>query len=359
MYRLAERLDPEGYLRLATAVFAEMALAGYTAVGEFHYLHHGPGGIPYDEPNEMGFSVMQAAARAGLRLTLLDTCYLEGGFDTGLEGPQLRFGDADADGWLERVEALSGTETQRVGAAIHSVRAVPPPAMREVAAWAERGDTVVHAHVSEQTAEQTGSLGRFGASPLEVLATAGAVSPRFTAVHGTHLGSTDIELLGQAGGGCCFCPTTERDLGDGIGPAVELLRCGVTLSIGSDSQAVIDGFEEARAIELDCRLAAESRGLIDAAGLLSAATAGGARSLGWDAGVLHPGYLADFVTIDLDGPRLAGCDPASIATAVFAAGAPDVSDVVIGGRTIVSGGRHQFVDDPWRLMAREVTRLWA
>jgi cytosine/adenosine deaminase-related metal-dependent hydrolase len=182
-----------------------------------------------------------------------------------------------------------------------------------------------------------------GTTPLGLLAAAGAVHPRFTAVHGTHFADTDITGLAIDGGGCCLCPTTERDLGDGIGPAVALRDSGVPLSLGTDSHAQIDGFEEARAVELDARLASRERGLISPTALLEAATENGMAALGWESGVLAPGRLADFITIRLDSPRTGGTDPALVATAVFAATAADVDVVVVDGQEVVSGGEHLTV----------------
>jgi formiminoglutamate deiminase len=345
MYDVAARLDPDSYRRLATAAYAEMALAGFTAVGEFHYLHHAPGGAPYSDPNQMGVVVMMAARDAGVRLTLLDTCYLEGGFGAPLEGPQLRFGDGSSEGWIERVGQLAPDAGTMLGAAVHSVRAVPPEAVAAVAGYASSRGWPLHAHVSEQRRENADCQAHRGTTPLMVLAGAGALGTSFTAVHGTHLTGADVGVLASSGGSCCACPTTERDLGDGIGPFASLERTGVALSIGTDSHAVVDGFEEARAIELAARLADEQRGLIPASTLLDAATVNGMTALGWDAGALAPGRLADFVTIRLDSARTAGCDPGLAATAVFAASAPDVSDVVVGGQPVVRDGVHLTVPD--------------
>ena len=358
MYEVAARLDPDSYLALARAVFAEMALAGFTAVGEFHYLHHGPGGARYRDPNQMGLALMEAAASARIRLTLLDTCYLEGGFDAPLEGPQLRFGDGSAEGWIERVQQLRPHGRARLGAAIHSVRAVPPLAMADAAAWSRRHDWPLHAHVSEQRREQSDCRHYRGTTPLGVLAAAGAVGPGFTVIHGTHMSKKDIVGLAAEGGACCLCPTTERDLGDGIGPAPALQRAGIPLSIGTDSHAVIDGFEEARAVELDSRLAAEERGLLDAGLLLEAATANGMAALGWEAGALAPGQLADFVTVRLDTPRTAGADPSLAATAVFAATAADVDQVVVGGQVVVAGGTHLAIPDTAGALAAAIRALF-
>jgi formiminoglutamate deiminase len=313
-----------------------MALAGITCVGEFHYVHHAPGGVPYDDPNAMGHALIAAAAEAGIRITLLDACYLHGGLE--------RFRDRDAATWAERVGALSEGPTVRVGAAIHSVRAVDPEAAAVVAAWA-RGRPL-HAHVSEQPRENEECLAAHGRTPTAMLSEAGALSERFTAVHATHLTDEDVAMLGAAAATCCLCPTTERDLADGIGPARALREAGARLAVGSDSQAVIDGFEEARAIELDERLATGVRGNHRAADLLRAATADGAAALGWaDAGRLEPGALADLATISIDSVRMAGTPPENMVdAAVFAAAAPDVTDVMVGGRWIVRDGAHLSLD---------------
>jgi formiminoglutamate deiminase len=336
MYELAERLDPDSCFALSRAAFGEMALAGITCVGEFHYLHHAPDGTPYDDPNAMGRAVLAAAQEAGLRITLLDACYLHGGI--------ARFRDRDADAWGQRVEAIGERPAARVGAAIHSVRAVDPGAARTVAEWAR--ERPLHAHVSEQPKENEDCLAAHGRTPTALLADAGALSERFTAVHATHLADDDVALLGGAAVTACLCPTTERDLADGIGPARRLVEAGASLATGSDSHAVVDPFEEARAIELDERLATGVRGVHRAPELLRAATAGGCASLGWpDGGRLEPGALADLVIVSLDSVRLAGTAPEhAAAAAVFAATAADVRDVMVGGRWIVRDGEHAAFD---------------
>jgi formiminoglutamate deiminase len=357
MYGVASRLEPDGYLRLATAVYAEMALAGFTAVGEFHYLHHGAGGIPYADPNEMGLALVEAAAVAGVRLTLLDALYLRGGFDRPLEGAQLRFGDRDAAAWADRVSRLAEGDRVRIGAAVHSIRAVPPHAVSEAAAWAADVARPLHAHVSEQRDEHDGCLSLHGRTPLGAFGEAGALTPGFTAVHGNHFSTGDVSLLASTGGGCCACPTTERDLGDGVGPFRSLNAAGVTLSVGSDSHAVIDGFEEARAIEMDARSAGEARVLFSPCALAEAATVGGMAALGWDGGSLAAGRLADFVNIGMDSVRTAGVDPGLVAAAIYAATAADVHTVVVGGKPIVSNGRHLLVADVEGELAGSVKAL--
>jgi len=349
MYALAERLDPDRLLALARAAFAEMALAGITLVGEFHYLHHDRDGARYSDPNRMGAVIAEAARQAGVRLTLLDTCYLQAGVDGApLEGVQRRFGDGDADQWLARVEALGSCAdaTTRVGAAIHSVRAVDPPAQAIVAGWAIAKGAPLHAHVSEQPAENEACRAAYGRTPTELLADAGALAANFTAVHATHVSDSDVTRLGGARVTACLCPTTERDLADGVGPAARLRDAGGALALGTDSQAVIDLFEEARAVELDERLVSGARGAHRSGALLGAATAAGYACLGWpEGGCLEAGAPADFVTVGLDSVRLAGAPPDRLLdAAVFAATAADVRHVVAGGRMIVRDGRHVDFD---------------
>jgi formiminoglutamate deiminase len=351
MYALAERLDPESYLALARSTYAEMALAGVTTVGEFHYLHHGAGGTPYDDPNEIGRVLITAAAEAGIRITLIDSCYLHGGIGEPAEGAQRRFSDGSAQAWVERVDDLAESESARVGGAIHSMRAVDPDAAAVVAGWARDRNRPLHAHVSEQPAENRACLEAYGRTPTALLSDAGALDTNFTAVHATHLDDGDVSLLGDTGACCCVCPTTERDLADGIGRMGPLVDAGASLSFGSDSHAVIDIFEEARAVELDERLASGRRGVHTTEALMHAATDHGHACLGWpDAGRIEPGARADLVTVSLDGVRLAGWDAEhALDTVLFAAGATDVRHVLVDGREIVRDGRHTTIDVPREL----------
>jgi formiminoglutamate deiminase len=349
MYRAAERVEPDTYLALARATYAEMAMAGMAAVGEFHYLHHAPGGTPYDDPNAMGRALIQAASEAGIRITLIDACYLHGGIGEPADGAQRRFSDGSAERWVERVDALGlgdQPEAVRIGAAIHSVRAVDPDSAATVASWAHDHGRPLHAHVSEQPAENEACLEAYGRTPTAVLADAGAMGTRFTAVHATHLSDADVRILGDTAACCCVCPTTERDLADGIGAMRRLVDAGAWLSLGSDSHAVIDMFEEARAVELDERLASGERGRHAGAALMRAATADGHECLGWDdAGRIQPGARADLVTLGLDGVRLAGTErDHALEAAVFAATAADVRHVLVDGNEIVKEGRHATID---------------
>lgn len=360
MYRTASRLTPDTYYDLARATYAEMALAGITAVGEFHYLHHAPGGTPYDNPNAMGEALIAAAAEAGIRITLLDTAYLAAGFGEKPNRHQTRFSDGTAEAWAERASLLQGDDDLVViGAAIHSVRAVPAEQLATVARWARERSVPLHVHLSEQTAENDACLAAHGRTPTRLLADHGVLGPATTGIHNTHLTPEDIELLGASRTGTCMCPTTERDLADGIGPADALQRAGSPLSLGSDSHAVIDLFEEARAMELNERLRTHVRGHWTASALLRAASADGHAALGRpDGGTLEPGAPADLTTVALDSVRTAGPVPRLGAeAAVFAATAADVRHTVVAGRHIVRDGRHTRIEDVPGALASAVAAL--
>jgi formiminoglutamate deiminase len=335
MYAVAARLDPDSYLALARAAYAEMALAGVTTVTEFHYLHHGPGGRRYADPNAMGSALRAAAAEAGVRLTLLDTCYLASGFDDApLDPVQQRFSDGDVDAWAAR-EAADGV-------AVHSVRAVPRAALRTVAEVA--AGRPLHAHVCEQPAENAACLARHGCTPTALLAAEGVLGPTATAVHATHLTDADITTLAATGTAVCLCPTTERDLADGIGPARPLHDAGVRLCVGSDQHAVVDLIEEVRAVEMHERLRSGERGRFSPGALLAMLNPEG----------LAPGAPADLVAVHTDTVRTAGVDPAQI---LLAATAADIDTVVVGGRVAVEGGRHR-IGNVAALLQEAIEPLW-
>jgi formiminoglutamate deiminase len=344
MYRVANALDPDSYYELATAVFAEMVLAGYTVVGEFHYVHHQRDGRPYGNATAMEDAVVAAAARAGIRLTLLDTLYLQGGLDGAggivpLSTEQLRFSDGTVARWTERRAATRFGPLARAGAAIHSVRAVPPSLFGEIRE-ATRG-MPLHAHVSEQPAENAATQAAFGATPTALFAAAGLIGESFTAVHGTHLSDADIRLLGDSRSTVCFCPTTERDLADGIGPATALRDAGARISLGSDQNAVIDPFEELRGLEMDDRLGSGERGRFTPAQLLTDGTSSGYASLGWNGGRIEVGAVCDLVAVAMTTPRTAGAVPEQ---AWLAASSADVKTAIVGGVIRVDAGRHTLGD---------------
>ena len=349
MLAVAGRLDPDSLCELATAVFTGMALTGITTVAEFHYVHHDVDGTPYGDPNAMGHALVSAAHKVGVRLVLLDTCYLTGGFGSPLEGVARRFGDGDAERWAERVELLRGfyrdSTMVRIGAAAHSVRAVPLDALKTVAGYADDHELPFHVHLSEQVAENEAARVATGLSPTGLLAEAGGLGPATAVVHATHLDEEDVAALGAAAVGVVACPSTEADLGDGLGPFTELAAAGSTLAVGSDQQAVIDLFAEARGIEYHDRLRLRRRGVHSPASLLEAATLGGARAVGTGGRGLTVGAPADLVVIDAEAPTLAGWSPGDgVAGIVFGASAYAVTDVVVAGRRIVSSGTHHEID---------------
>jgi formiminoglutamate deiminase len=269
---------------------------------------------------------------------------------------QRRFGDASIDAWANRVSLLPSAPHMRVGVAAHSVRAVPAdllPKVMQVAA-----DRPLHLHLSEQRAENEACLAHYGRTPSQLLAGAGVLGSATTAVHGTHLGPDDIALLGGSRTRVCLCPTTERDLGDGIGPARALADAGSPLCLGSDGHAVIDLFEEARAVELDERLRTEQRGHFAVTELMAAATRDGHAALGWDdAGAISVGSRADLVTVRLGTVRTAGHDDPAAAV-LFGATACDVAEVVSGGRHIVHKGQHRLVEDVPVALDGAIRAVW-
>lgn len=348
MYRIAANLTPELYYRYARAVYTEMLLAGYTTVAEFHYVHHQPDGSPYEDPNIMGKALIRAAREAGIRLTLLDACYLHADVKgSPLSERQRRFCDGDADRWRARVERLERdlTEDERrttlIGAAVHSVRACSPQEASVVSQWASsHGEPrPLHIHLSEQPAENQTCVDRYGMSPTELMDTVDFWSGNTVAVHATHLTAKDIEILSSHGSSVAFCPTTEADLADGIGPAGTLFSYGVPLCIGSDENVSIDPFEEIRQLDAHERLATGRRDTFEPADLLEMMTSNGQKACGWSSsGRLEVGCNADFVVLGLDFPRLAGVNPDS---AVLVAASDDVSDVFVSGQRVVENGRHR------------------
>ena len=355
MYRVAEQLDPDSYLELARAVYAEMALAGMTLVGEFHYLHHDREGRRYADPNAMGIALIQAAQEAGIRITVLDACYLSGGLDTAghrpLDSVQQRFGDGSVAAWAERATAQRENPTARIGSALHSVRAVPSSALAEVADLDP--PRPLHVHLSEQPAENEAAQRFYGCTPAQLLARHGLLGPNTTAVHATHLTGSDIELLGESRTAACFCPTTERDLADGIGPARALADAGSPPCLGSDAHAVIDMFEEMRGLEGNERLQSHERNRFTTEDLVTAASAAGYKSLGWDGGRITEKALADFIVVATESVRTVGSRPDQV---IFAATASDVRRVVVAGKTVVEDGEHRLGPIA-PLLAKALSRL--
>jgi formiminoglutamate deiminase len=343
MYQVAGNLTPDSYSTLATAVFAEMLVSGYTAVGEFHYVHHRPDGEPYDVRHAMELALAAAARDVGIRLVLLDTVYLEGGIGRPLADEQLRFGDGSAEAWLTRwhslreqlAETADDDDLVSLGAAMHSVRAVTPRTMRDVLAGLP-ADAPLHIHLSEQVQENADCIAEYGLTPAALLHSVGALSPRLSVVHATHLTDADITGLGAAQVTVVMCPTTEADLGDGIGPALTLAGAGSPVALGSDQNAVIDPFLEMRGLEMGERLVAERRGRFTPAALLTAASSAGYASLGLGSHRLSPGDPCDLVEVSTSSVRTVGSLPDQLP---LTATAGDVLRVIVGGRIVAEGGR--------------------
>ena len=376
MYSVAAKLDPQAYETVARAVFAEMLAGGYTSVGEFHYVHHAQDGTPYgterprgDANDDAGHrahamerALARAAASAGIRIRLLDTCYLTGGIDSELSAEQARFGDGTIDGYMDRHAGLIGAfadefpvETPgesfvHVGAAIHSIRAVPAANLQR---FTELSGPV-HVHLSEQPAENEASQEAYGATPTEVLARSGVVDDRLSAVHATHLSEEDIAILGGSRSTIVMCPCTEADLADGIGPARELADAGAVISLGSDQHVVLDALRETQWLEAGERLRSGQRGRFSPAELITALTEGGARSLDLPVGGLEVGKACDFVAVRTDSMRTMGSLDEQI---ILTASASDVHLTVSGGKVRVRDGVHTELGDIAELYARAFAAL--
>ncbi len=362
MYGLVSRLGPEELEEVCAFTFLEMLRAGITAVGEFHYLHRDSEGQPYANPNELALRIIAAAERVGIRIALLNCAYARGGPARALAGPQRRFESGPIDGFLDNTEALEravlGRPLVTVGLAPHSVRALDRSQLEELARGSAKRNWPVHMHLAEQPAEVEACLSETGLRPVELVAEAGLLGPRFCAVHAIHLQASEVDLLGQAGAVVCACPTTERDLGDGVVPADALRRAGARLALGTDSNTQIDLLEEARSLELNLRLLRQERVLVDSTRgergrlsrtLFEAASAGGSLALGLPSGGLEPDQPADLVSLDLDDPSLVGREEQLLARLVFGGQTRAVTDVMVNGRFVVRDGNHP---EEWKIGER-------
>jgi formimidoylglutamate deiminase len=333
MYVEAQRLTPDLLYEGAARAYREMLAAGYTTVGEFHYVHHQPDGTPYTSPNAMSEAVMQAGRDAGIRVVLLMTAYAQSGFNQPPEEGQRRFCDASVEAYLERVESLRAMGAP-VGVAPHSVRAVPESWFRAIASYSHKHDLPLHVHADEQVAEIEQCRAAYGCPPIELLERFDALGNMTTVVHATHANAAEIDLLARYSCTVCVCPTTEGDLGDGIAPYAELLVKGIPLAIGSDSNTRLDPIEELRWAEYSARMRYQRRRVLVANAmaspgplLLDSGTRNGAKSLGVETGVIAPGMLADFVAIDMKHPSLAGWDAEDLLDVLFFGAS---SEVVVG-----------------------------
>lgn len=350
MYRFLERLTPEDVEAIAALVFLEMQEAGFAAVGEFHYLHHRPGGEPYAALAEMSARIVAAAATTGIGLTHLPVLYSHGGAGAQpLAGGQLRFGnDVDRfarllEGAREAARALPADA--RVGIAPHSLRATTPEDLARVLPLGAGGP--VHIHVAEQPREVAEISAWLGARPVEWLLANAPVGPDWCAIHATHMTPAETAGLAATGAVAGLCPITEANLGDGPFDGPRWLAAGGAYGLGSDSNVRISLVEELRTLEYSQRLRDLSRNvLLTGEGsvgesLYRGAAAGGAQALGREAGRIAPGLWADLVALDLDHPALCALAPGQILDGLaFAAPDEVVTDLWSAGRHQVRGGRH-------------------
>jgi formimidoylglutamate deiminase len=364
MYQIANALTPEDVFDVSRAAFLEMVLAGYTSVGEFHYLHHAPHGVPYADVHELSRQVLGAAASVGIRIALLRVVYERAGFRLPADARQLRFRDADVERSLALTQELAHrftAATASFGLAPHSVRAVSPAGLRLVA---QHHTGIVHMHVAEQPAEVQACLKENALSPVAYLESLGMLKPTFTAIHAVHITKEESRFLGQTEATVCACPSTERNLGDGIVEADTLVASGAFVSLGTDSHAQIDPFGEMRQLEGHLRLKRLRRNVLDdnngtpsgvASTLLSMASYQGARSLGLNTGTLAPGEWADFITLDIDALQCA--EDSLLANVVWSGTPATVRDVAVAGVFVVRNQQHVLageVPDAYRRVLQKL-----
>ena len=350
MYAAATTLSPEEIYNISRLAFREMALTGITAVGEFHYLHHSPDGTPYSDPNLLAHEVIRAANDVGIRIALLRVAYARAGFNTDPNPRQVRFIEDSPDTYLEHLDQLLARIERKdgmtwAGVAPHSVRAVPLDYLNTIVAFANQKQLPVHMHVAEQPAEVAACIEEYGRSPVALLDTEGLLSERFTAVHAIHVTPKAAGALARSGAGVCACPTTERNLGDGVVPTDLYFSSNVPVSLGTDSQIQIDLLEDARELEYHLRLQRTERNVLApegdtdrsalAARLFDCATVNGANAIGFNGGRLEPGAPADFFTVDLNDVSIAGASPDDLlANIVFSLSRTAIREVVVNGKTL-------------------------
>jgi formimidoylglutamate deiminase len=375
MYHAANRLSPEDIYDVARMAFLEMLASGITTVGEFHYLHHAPDGMPYTPRNLLAEKIIQAASETGLRIALLRAAYARAGFQKAPNPGQARFITPDAQDFLADTEALHACIAKSsppgrawVGLAPHSIRALPLPYLLVVAEFARKHELKLHMHVSEQPAEIEACLAEFGLRPIELLKENGVLDSRFTGVHAIHITEREVEYLAQARAHICACGTTERNLGDGIGPAERWSAANVGVCFGSDSNIQIDLLEDARQLEYHLRLERLERAVLAsgedpeslAKRLFAGATQVGAESLGAPGGSLEEGLAADFFTVDLNDLSIAGADRDSLLShIVFSAARTAIRDIYIAGQAVIEDGHHPLQEEIVRRFQDVQRRLWS
>ncbi len=353
MYRAALSVDAEDVYRVARMTFLEMVMAGTTTVGEFHYLHRAQDGSAYDDPNLLAKRIVSAADSVGLRIALLRVAYARAGYELPPHPGQARFYESPRE-YLDNTAALaselSGAKCAWLGVAPHSIRAVPLAQLEEIVAWAGERDLPVHMHAAEQQGELAACRREYGATPVVLLTQRDLLSNKTTLVHAIHLTDAEMDSLAAANSIICSCPTTERNLGDGIIDAARAAGRGIRFAFGSDSQTQIDPLEDARQLEYHLRLRIQRRAVLDEIGgrslsqrLCHYATVGGAEALGFDSGVLAAGRPADFFAIDLDDLSIAGNSAADLlSSVVFGLARPAIKDVIVAGNHILKDGAHEL-----------------
>lgn len=375
MYTAAARLTPEDIYEASRMAFLEMALGGITAVGEFHYIHHAPDGKPYTDPNTLAKEVVRAARDVGLRIALLRVAYARSGYNTEPNPRQSRFIEAQPETYLHGVEQLiadlhpTGKADAWVGLAPHSIRAVPLDYLHEVVRFGAEHELPVHMHVAEQPAEVAACTEEYGRSPVAVLDAEGLLGPRFTGVHVIHVEPDELTMLARAGAMVCACPTTERNLGDGIVPADKLFKEGVRVALGTDSHTQVDLLEDARELEYHIRLQKLERNVLApeenatsalATRLLECATRYGAESIGATGGALEPGRPADFFTVDLFDPSIVGASLDDLlSNIVFSLSRTAIREVCVGGKLVIEDGQHHAQSEIGEGFTALQQRLWS
>ena len=349
MYRFVELLTPEHLAAIAAQLYVEMLEAGYASVGEFHYLHHQPGGAPFNNPAQMALAIAQAAQETGIGLTLLPVFYAQSGLDGGaLEGGQRRFGnDLESFARLHEAawQAISPLPEARIGIAPHSLRAVPAVALGSlVDAY---GDGPIHIHIAEQMREVEEVEARLGARPVAWLLDNAPVDQRWCLVHATHMNTDETGRVAASGATVGLCPITEANLGDGIFDGAAYFAAGGRFGIGSDSNVRVALAEELRSLEYSQRLRYQARNIAatDTAStgrrLFEQTATGSAHAIARPAGKIEAGGLADFVGLDSAALALDGLSGDAVLDAwIFCADDKLVRDVWVAGRQVVAQGRH-------------------
>lgn len=351
MYELARRMTPTSLNAIAAQLYVEMLKAGYTTVCEFHYLHHHADGTPYEPRGSMAHAVLDAAASAGIGMTLLPTLYCTSDFGSQPPTARQRQFINDASAFLaivdELLERTRGSVQADVGIALHSLRAVPPEALDRVVDAMRSRNGPIHIHIAEQEREVAECLRHHGQRPVEWLLDHVDVDARWCLVHATHTTLAELDAIARSGASVALCPTTEGNLGDGLFDLPRYLDAGGIVAIGSDSHISVSPVEELRWIEYQARLARRERNVLAAGDgstgsrLWRLACNGGERASGRRVGLIAEGYRADLVVLDLGSPALFGREADSIIdTFVFSGQQGMVRDVMAGGRWVVQDGRH-------------------